>query len=162
MLLCYILDVCIYIYIFVNIFFLTSLSVSLHNLLDFYNLFCVCCIVMYRQSVTHYVLWLVDSLRLYLYTSNDLLLEWIRLSPYSYESMLFIVRHVPTAFHNGLYKNVSIEVRQWCIEHRTLILYRERHSAFHFSAHVNLCLAKRHCHLAIMFRPFGLLALKNF
>jgi hypothetical protein len=37
----------------VNIFFVTSLSVSLHNLLDFYNLFCLCCIVMSRQSVTH-------------------------------------------------------------------------------------------------------------
>ena len=38
---------------FVNIFFVTSLSVSLHNLLDFYNLFCLCCIVMSRRSVTH-------------------------------------------------------------------------------------------------------------
>ena len=34
---------------FVNIFFITSLSVSLHNLLDFYNLFCLCCIVMSRR-----------------------------------------------------------------------------------------------------------------
>ena len=33
--------------------FVTSLSVSLHNLLDFYNLFCLCCIVMSRRSVTH-------------------------------------------------------------------------------------------------------------
>jgi hypothetical protein len=39
---------------FVNIFFIASLSVSLHNLLDFYNLFCLCCIVMSRRSVTHY------------------------------------------------------------------------------------------------------------
>ena len=38
---------------FVIIFFVTSLSVSLHNLLDFYNLFCLCCIVMSRRSVTH-------------------------------------------------------------------------------------------------------------
>jgi hypothetical protein len=38
---------------FVNIFFVTSVSVSLHNLLDFYNLFCLCCIVMSRRSVTH-------------------------------------------------------------------------------------------------------------
>jgi hypothetical protein len=53
-------------------------------------------------------------------TSYDLLLEWIRLSPYSYESMLFIVRHIPTAFHNGLYKIVSNEVRKWCIEQQTL------------------------------------------
>jgi hypothetical protein len=52
---------------FVNTFFVTSLSVSLHNLLDFYNLFCLCCIVMSRRSVTHKVLWLVDSLRLYIY-----------------------------------------------------------------------------------------------
>jgi hypothetical protein len=38
---------------FVNIFLVTSVSVSLHNLLDFYNLFCLCCIVMSRRSVTH-------------------------------------------------------------------------------------------------------------
>jgi hypothetical protein len=38
---------------FVNIFFVTSSSVSLHNLLDFYNLFCLCCIVMSLRSVTH-------------------------------------------------------------------------------------------------------------
>jgi hypothetical protein len=37
----------------VNIFFATSLSVSLHNLLDFYNLFCLYCIVMSRRSITH-------------------------------------------------------------------------------------------------------------
>jgi hypothetical protein len=42
--------------------------------------------------------------------------------------MLLIVRHVPTAFHNGFNKNAPIEVRQWCIEQRTLIPYRERHS----------------------------------
>jgi hypothetical protein len=50
-----------------NMFFVTSLSVSLHNLLDFYNLFSLCCIVMSRRSATHYVFWLVDSLRLYIY-----------------------------------------------------------------------------------------------
>jgi hypothetical protein len=33
--------------------FVTPLSVSLHNLLDFYNLFCLCCIVMSRRSITH-------------------------------------------------------------------------------------------------------------
>jgi hypothetical protein len=38
---------------FVNIYFVTSSSVSLHNLLDFYNLFCLCCIVMSLRSVTH-------------------------------------------------------------------------------------------------------------
>jgi hypothetical protein len=38
---------------FVNVLFVTSLSVSLHNLLDFYDLFCLCCIVMSRRSVTH-------------------------------------------------------------------------------------------------------------
>ena len=38
----------------VNIFFVTSLSVSLHNLLDFYNLFGLCCIVMSRRSVFFY------------------------------------------------------------------------------------------------------------
>jgi hypothetical protein len=49
---------------FVDILFVTSLSVSLHNLLDFYNLFCLCCIV----------LWLVDSLRLiYIYTKKPFL-----------------------------------------------------------------------------------------
>ena len=83
---------CIYIYIYitlidteeghllienvVNIFFATPLSVSLHNLLDFYNLFCLCCIVMSRRSVTHYVLWLVDSLILYIYGVD--VVEWSR------------------------------------------------------------------------------------
>jgi hypothetical protein len=38
---------------FVNIFFITFLSVSLQNLLDFYNLFCLCCIVKSRRSLTH-------------------------------------------------------------------------------------------------------------
>ena len=38
---------------FVNIFFVTSLLVSLHNLLDLYNLFCLCYIVMSQRSVTH-------------------------------------------------------------------------------------------------------------
>jgi hypothetical protein len=38
----------------VNIFFVTPLSVSLHNLLDFYNVFCLCCIVMSRRSVILY------------------------------------------------------------------------------------------------------------
>ena len=37
----------------IYICFVTSLSVSLHNLLDFYNLFCLCCIVMSRRTVTH-------------------------------------------------------------------------------------------------------------
>ena len=56
---------CIYIftslYIYIYIYIYRSLeecatitiSVSLHNLLDFYNLFCLCCIVMSRRSVTH-------------------------------------------------------------------------------------------------------------
>jgi hypothetical protein len=56
----------------------------------------------------------------------------IRLSPYSYESMLFIVRHIQTALQHELYKKVSIEVRKWCIEQRTLILYRERNAHFPF------------------------------
>ena len=41
----------------VNIFFATSLSVSLHNPLDFYKKK-VCCIVMSRPSVTHEVLYI--------------------------------------------------------------------------------------------------------
>ena len=44
----------------VNIFVLIFLSVTLHNVLDFYNLFCLCCIVMSRRFATHYVVWLVD------------------------------------------------------------------------------------------------------
>ena len=36
----------------VNIFLLILLLVSLHNLLDFYNLFCLCCIVMSRRSLS--------------------------------------------------------------------------------------------------------------
>ena len=59
----------------VNIFVVTSLSVPLHNLLDFYNLFCSCCIVMSRRSVTHEVLWLVDSLRLYIYRHSNICLQ---------------------------------------------------------------------------------------
>jgi hypothetical protein len=51
----------------------------------------------------------------------------IRLSPYSYEPMLFIVRHIPTSLHHDLYKNVSkfLEVRKWCIEQRTLNSHRK-------------------------------------
>ena len=39
---------------FVNRIVVTSLSVSLHNLLDFYNVFCLCCIVMSLRSVILY------------------------------------------------------------------------------------------------------------
>jgi hypothetical protein len=49
----------------VNIFVVTYLSVSLHNLLDFYNLFCLCCIVMSRWSVTHLVLLLSNTFELF-------------------------------------------------------------------------------------------------
>jgi hypothetical protein len=47
----------------------------------------------------------------------------IRLSPYSYESMLFIVRHIPTALHHDLYKNVSTFLGNWRIS-----LSKMRHS----------------------------------
>jgi hypothetical protein len=69
----------------------------------------------------------------------------IRLSPYSYESMLFIVRHIPTALHHDLYKNVStfLEVRKWCIEQRIHSLRltdcKEKYTTYRLSEVLLLC-----------------------
>ena len=91
----------------VNIFFVTSLSVSLHNHLDFYNLFCVCCIIMSRWSVTHYVLWLVDPFRLYI--------DFIKDPPPDDKASIFINRaYTCTCTFIVLYRaTIPLNVQYW-------------------------------------------------